>query len=189
MHYLIGVILPFKYSGDKLYEAIDAILKPWDENGGEDGNENGRWDWWQLGGRWTGIWSDYEPRQDPANHESCWLCTGTGMRMDEIGQEYRAKVPEYTCNGCSEGPRPGVALKWPTQWVPRPDTDVIAVRTLLDLPNAQLPHAIAAAPDTWLEAETWTGSEFVKCADWSATAHEALQNWRGCYLAAVDIHS
>lgn len=189
MHYLIGVILPFQYGGDKLHEAISAILEPWDENRDEGGNENGRWDWWSLGGRWTGIWSEYDPVQDPTNHEPCWLCHGTGMRMDQIGQEYRVKVPDYTCNGCHDGPRPGITVKFATRWVPRPEHDVIPIATLLDSPDAQMPSAIVAAPDIWLEAETWTGSDFVQCPDWPAAVNAALEPRRDCYIAAVDIHS
>lgn len=69
MHYFIGVILPLRYDMPKLEEAIGEILKPWDENG-PDGkyNPSGTWDWWQLGGRWTGVWADdYEPGKDPLN--------------------------------------------------------------------------------------------------------------------------
>lgn len=56
MHYFIGVIIPFKYEGGKLEEAIGEILAPWDERDG--GNPDGQWDWWTLGGRWNGVWSD-----------------------------------------------------------------------------------------------------------------------------------
>lgn len=201
-HYLVGVILPFQYDGDKLNEAIAAILKPWDENAelvevtDEDGdtyrhNPDGKWDWWQLGGRWTGVWSDYDPAKDPANRETCWLCRGTGMRNDALGQQWRAEHPDYTCNGCGYGddPTPGIMLKHAGSWVKRPDLDVIAIPKLLGTQSARLPYAIVAAPDVWLEKETWTGSNFAKCPDWSAVARAALELRRDCYIAAVDVHS
>lgn len=189
MHYMIGVVLPFQYEEPKLTEAIEEILKPWDERDGE--NENGRWDWWQLGGRWTGAWSDYDPATDPANMEMCRLCHGTGMRNDETGRAHRAENPDYTCNGCGyeQGPRPGVKLKWPTQWVRKPSTDVVPVRHLLSLDDSALPYALAAGPDVWLERETWNGEDFVPCPDWPAVCRAALEQRRDCFVAVVDIHS
>lgn len=185
MHYLIGVILPFQYDGDKLHEAISEILKPWDERDGD--NEDGRWDWWQLGGRWTGIWSDYNPREDPANHEVCWLCEGTGLRNDRLGQAQRLRDPSYTCNGCEQELQPGTALKWPTRWVKRPDLDLIPVKQLRARTD-DLPYAIVAAPDRWLGRETWTGDTFITAPNWPAVAHAALDNYLDCWIAAVDIH-
>jgi len=170
----------------------------WREAGAatEDGetywhNPNGKWDWWQLGGRWTGVWSEYDPEQDPANWEQCWLCNGTGMRDDERAREWRARNPEYSCNGCGhDGPKkPGVALKWPTQWVQRPQLDVVPVSKLLDDPKARIPYAICAAPDVWLEKETWTGETWLECPDWPAVARAALELRRDCWIAAVDVHS
>lgn len=189
MHYLIGVILPFQYGDEKLAEAIEEILKPWDENDGD--NENGHWDWWQLGGRFTGVWSGYDPTKDPANYEKCWLCRGTGLRDDETARAHRAYNPDYTCNGCGYGqdPQPGVKLKWPTEWVKKPGLDVVPIRALLAAEDAQLPYAIAAAPDVWLERESWTGETFVPCPDWPAVARSALEIRRDCFIAAVDVHS
>jgi hypothetical protein len=48
-------------------------------------NPNSRWDWWQIGGRWTGTFADgYNPSEDPNNIEVCSLCEGTGQRTDAI---------------------------------------------------------------------------------------------------------
>ncbi len=80
-------------------------------------NVNKRWDWWQVGGRYTGKLSGYDPDKDPANRETCFMCGGTGKRNDALGQEARAKNPAYTCNGC-EGK--GWSVKWPTSWKNHP---------------------------------------------------------------------
>jgi hypothetical protein len=70
-------------------------------------NPNRRWDWWQVGGRWTGLLSPgYDPEKDPANIETCRLCDGTGRRAD--------MVVENGCNGCQGT---GRCVKWPTAWV------------------------------------------------------------------------
>lgn len=77
-------------------------------------NPNAKWDWWQLGGRYSGrLAAGYDPEKDPANMETCWLCAGTGKRDDEIGHQCRAEKPEYTCNGCQGK---GHSVKWPSKW-------------------------------------------------------------------------
>lgn len=47
-------------------------------------NTESKWDWWTVGGRWTGLFSDYDPTKDPANLEVCTLCCGTGDRDDWV---------------------------------------------------------------------------------------------------------
>lgn len=56
-------------------------------------NPNKKWDWWTVGGRYTGkLAAGYDPAKDPANTETCWLCGGTGKRTDML--------VENGCNGC-----------------------------------------------------------------------------------------
>jgi hypothetical protein len=90
--------------------------------------ETGDCDWWQIGGRWTGLFDGFEPSTDPSNTEKCDLCNGTGLRNDALGLEARRKDPAYTCNGC-DGKR--TRLKWPTAWA-RYEGDVIAIEKLTD---------------------------------------------------------
>jgi hypothetical protein len=90
---------------------IEQALAPFYEC--ED-NENSKWDWYQIGGRFSGkLDPDYDPEKDPHNIETCNLCQGTGMRTDALGRAERAKDPTYSCNACSGA---GKRLKWPTQW-------------------------------------------------------------------------
>jgi hypothetical protein len=80
-------------------------------------NPNAKWDWWQVGGRWSGMLEvGYDPEKDPANMEICFLCAGSGKRNDEIGKAQRLINPDYTCNGCDGK---GIRSKWPTAWVNR----------------------------------------------------------------------
>ena len=60
------------------------------------------WDWYCIGGRWTGTLSKYDPYTDPDNKETCFLCGGTGLRNDNLGRAERLKNPKYGCNGCGE---------------------------------------------------------------------------------------
>lgn len=65
-----------------------------------ESHENSVWDWWQVGGRWSGQLNGYDPYEDPKNKKECWLCNGTGLREDLVGRQAREIDPDYTCNGC-----------------------------------------------------------------------------------------
>lgn len=45
-------------------------------------NPNKKWDWWVIGGRYTGRMGTYDPEKDPHNYEPCIYCGGTGTRSD-----------------------------------------------------------------------------------------------------------
>lgn len=71
-------------------------------------NPNAKWDWWQIGGRYSGRFlNGYDPETDPINQEPCSLCGATGTRTDRdpAGKE---------CNGCQGT---GISTKSPTKWV------------------------------------------------------------------------
>jgi len=88
--------------------ALDWNLQPFNVNE-ECFAHDSRWDWWQIGGRYTGKFQpDYNPETDPANIETCHVCGGTGRRADMV-------VPSG-CNGCHGN---GKRVKWPSDWVDR----------------------------------------------------------------------
>lgn len=169
-------------------------------------NPQGRWDWWQIGGRWTGAWSSwYTPELDERNREQCWLCHGTGQRDDELGRAHRIESPGYSCNGCRGS---GISEKWPTQWVAH-EGDVIAVSRFLEelkTDDVELqhgnpaeggictPHALVL-PGLWLESQTYVSGgppdygHLGKDPDWLGTLRSALEPHRGSLLAVVDYHS
>lgn len=65
MHYLSYAVIKNDPS-QTLEEQISTILGPHEEN--YDGDERiGVWDWYQIGGRWTGHFDSYDPTTDPAN--------------------------------------------------------------------------------------------------------------------------
>lgn len=65
-------------------------------------NPEGFWDWWVIGGRWTGVLDpDYDPSTDPRNFAACWLCHGTGKRTDM-----------EVLDGCNACQGTGVARNW-----------------------------------------------------------------------------
>ncbi len=70
-------------------------------------NPSAKWDWWTVGGRWSGAFlAGYDASKDPRNYETCWLCGGTGKRLDM-----------EVANGCNACGGTGRSQKHPPQWV------------------------------------------------------------------------
>lgn len=110
-------------------------------------NPKGYWDWYQLGGRWSGYLVDYDPETDPTKYEVCFLCRGTGKRNDALGRKMRAEDPAYTCNGCNGT---GKALQWPTSWDAHP-ADLMPLAAVLERwqPETHTPFALVTADGLW----------------------------------------
>src|SRR5690349_11087528 len=70
MHYHLEIIMP---PTDDVEAAVGKILAPFDENyDGEEGISPRWWDWWVLGGRWSGsklisLVGDMQPFYDELN--------------------------------------------------------------------------------------------------------------------------
>jgi hypothetical protein len=107
-HYYCLAVLP--PGTENIVEAIDELMAPHVEGYDEAADElSGWWDWYQIGGRWTGVLDGYDPSADPRNSEVCYLCHGTGTRTD--------MVVANGCNGCAGT---GIKEKWPTDWAKHP---------------------------------------------------------------------
>jgi len=123
MHYSNLVIV--KRKGEDVPEPFD-LERAVEEAMGPHEDSGGFWDWYQIGGRWTGTFDGYEPDKDPANQKPCEWCNATGHRTDSVGManpELQAK-----CNGCNGT---GIKTEWPTQWAKHPG-DVIPVDQLTE---------------------------------------------------------
>ena len=60
-------------------------------------NPDAKWDWFQIGGRWSGFFEpEYDPNDDPANTITCSLCSGTGDRPGWVSYEGRNKEGEVS---------------------------------------------------------------------------------------------
>ena len=132
---------------ENIDKAVEVAMEPYQERDYDD-DIAGFWDWWQIGGRWTGAHvPGYDPEADPNNIEICQYCNGTGFRTDRGGDEAREKDPTYTCNACGNFDRDekgkaigwkhgaagaGKTVKWPTSWAHFPG-DIMAVK---DLPES-----------------------------------------------------
>jgi hypothetical protein len=120
MHYANLVVIKPE-EGEDIEEAVERAMGPHEDNGGF-------WDWYQIGGRWTGALDGYDPSKDPVNQHKCELCNGTGIRDDEVGKQARERNPEYKCNGCDGT---GTAVAWPTGWA-RHEGDVMPIANLTE---------------------------------------------------------
>lgn len=121
MHYSVLCIVLDPGDGFRDVESVRSLV---DEAMAP--HENDLFDWYQIGGRWTGAFDGYEADKDPCNIEKCPQCSGSGMRDDDIGRQSRMTDPSYTCNGCSgKGERP----VWPTARRAR-DGDVVPLDSL-----------------------------------------------------------
>lgn len=181
-HYLAVVLVPRDTTD--IEEAVTELLAPYDE--GDPDNGDTKWDWWQIGGRWTGTFDPrYNPRTDPANMETCWLCKGTGMRNDRGGEELRAENSQFTCNGC-EGT--GKSLRWPTSWEPFAG-DVMPVAKL---PKNIEVFAIVTPDGEWHQRGQmgwWANVTDEKdAAAWQAEVREILAAHGDCIAVACDCH-
>lgn len=185
-HYLVGVILP-KPPAPDVGATVARLLAP---------HEGEHWDWYQIGGRWTGHVSGYVPETDPRNHEPCWLCQGTGKRTDMLGIAERLKNPAYTCNGCQGI---GQMLKHPTQWAPS-QNDVAPVQSALDRQVAF--YAIVTPDGVWHQRTVEYGDTFFKpteaawrereaahIAAWKAECRHLLEDHDLHLLVVVDCHN
>lgn len=146
MHYYVLAILP---PGADPETALETALAPHVERFDETTEElTGHWDWWQRGGRWTGLFApdDYDPAKDPANVETCNYCDGTGTREGDAqpGQ----------CNGCGGA---GTRAKWPTEWAPV-ESDVQRLGDILPLTERTRPFALLLPDGTWHESERYDES-------------------------------
>lgn len=107
-------------------------------------NPKSKWDWYQVGGRWSGFLTEYDPESNPKNKQVCFLCGGTGMRTDDLGNKFRETNPEYKCNGCNGT---GIQTKWPTQFAPY-EGDILPILLVKD---DKIPFAIVTPEGEWIE--------------------------------------
>jgi hypothetical protein len=97
-HASVLVALNGAFTEDQIEEAVAEQMTPFDENGAWFSNGS-RWDWYVVGGRFTGLLDGYDPTEDPVNMVVCNLCQGSGIRPG--GREQFGDVWFEGCNGCN----------------------------------------------------------------------------------------
>ena len=178
-------------------------------------NPQSKWDWWQIGGRWTGHWSpDYEPEKDPRNTETCRMCQGSGMRTDIVElhgklasgewvaeSERPAFAKDWTADdcheylgktGCNSCQGKGTRSVWPTGWVSHPG-DTLPVAALLELDALDASTFAVLTPEgEWVERGKmgWFGmcQDEQEVTDWVAQWKETLEQFPDHIAVVVDCH-
>lgn len=191
MHYHMEIIMP---PTDDVEAAVASIMKPFDENGeDEEGNPNRHafWDWYQIGGRWSG--SHLKARYEPERLDEFfgWLqsekVTVSGIRfgkqklkpsgqIQKVDAKWNEMFPSERFEPCPIFQHSG-------------DNMTDDVCRLVNLPERiTCSHIIIAGPrydhDTnkrtgppeavyMVQDEIWNGVTHVK-ADWDGTVRQAL---------------
>lgn len=168
MHCHCEVVIP---DNGAIKEHVERAMAPFREAAGF--NAEFDFDWYQIGGRYTGSKDGYAPESDPRNIEICDQCRGTGIRDDVLGRQARSRDPAYTCNGCDGK---GNRVAWPTKWV-KHDGDVIPV---VAVPDDLKAYALILPNGEILVQKQWDGNV--------ATALRARGITTG-RIVTVDCHS
>ena len=189
-HFATLVLVGERLDYSEAEDAAGALLAPYAEDD-EWFREGSRWDWWVIGGRWTGALDpEYDPFTDLRNTEVCDLCSGTGIRPDGLerfGEEWVRQV--NGCNGCKgKGTRIAFAL------APHPK-DVLPVR---DLPDDFVPAALVTPDGKWHERGRYgfwgmmiddENDQEPKEKDvWEATYRALLEQYPEATAILVDCH-
>lgn len=146
-------------------------------------NPAAKWDWWQIGGRWTGVLTDYNPAADPANYEPCRLCDGTGTRTDGISPG------KGNCNGCQGT---GQRKKWPTEWA-HTEGDIQPVANLLaHFTDEVVPYAVVTPDGSWHQRGDmgrWgMSSNDIDADQWTEQVKALLEEHKQAVAVVCDLH-
>lgn len=145
--------------------------------------KDAEWDWYQIGGRWTGHFDGYEPEKDPANIKTCTYCGGTGDRAT-FRNEPKADQHPTGCNVCQGT---GKETEWPTRWAAH-DGDVIPV-SALTAEHLEKVYAVIAG-GSWHGGENYTPWKAEKFEDVPLPPLDYLKDaHKDGYAVIVDAHN
>lgn len=126
-------------------QSVDDLLAPYDENGTWFA-EGSRWDWWVVGGRFTGALTNYDPTTDPANWELCGYCDD-GITTRRIADMYPA-YEQYIGQTCIQCKGTSKVLSFQ---LAEYEGDVVPVRDLDIDAMRWIPTAVVTPDGAWHE--------------------------------------
>lgn len=181
MHYSAYAIVPAGTTRETAQEAVEPLMAPHVETYNDDETLTGFWDWWVIGGRWTGMLSGYDPQADPQNIQTCDLCKGTGTRPD--AEQFGKDWVKWSggCNGCMGT---GSHVVWSTRFADH-DGDV---QHIASLESAREPYTLVY-PEGVLHKETWTGTELLTDPDFAEKYRKIASQFAGWSVAVLDYHN
>ena len=200
-----GMGSAFASDGGAAFTAVNALVAPYQE-GDEWGEDGTRYDWFQLGGRFTGLLDSYDPTTDERNFEWCEFCEGTGVTTQAVADKYPAyqKHVGEPCIQCARGydgvdkPIPGRKLKWSTQWATY-DGDIKPMAEI-DMDRLRFVPGVVVTPDgEWHEHYRMglfashlpreDGSEDPGEEEWAREVSRLIEKYRDGHTAiVVDFH-
>jgi hypothetical protein len=183
MHYFGAAVAPSDTTRELAEKVIDPILAPHQEWQKSEDDYGGVWDWYVVGGRWTGEWATYDPWEDPDNQEICRTCNGTGERpggKEQFGAEWYVWC--HGCNGCSGT---GTHVKFAPDFKPCTD-DVLSVKQFLS-GEYRLPYTLFLPGGEVLQKETFETDNVID-PKWLIAVRNALKPYLDEMLVIVDYH-
>lgn len=178
-HFATLVLVDETLTREQAEDAVTPLLAPYDENG-QWFAEGSRWDWWVVGGRWTGALDpEYDPRTDPRNIEVCDLCSGTGTRPDGLARFGADWVKStHGCNGCyGTGKRLAYSLA-------EHERDV---RPVAELPEGLVPGAVITPDGSWHE-QGRAGLFGMMIEDEEGNGEKPAEVWAATFKAMLEQH-
>lgn len=145
-------------------------------------NPKSQWDWFVIGGRWTGELSGYEPTQDPKNKRTCTFCGGTGKRTDM-----------EVANGCNCCGGTGIETLWPTEWGSH-DGDIMPLSAfdLRKMADEHAPYALVTPDGEWHQRGKmgWWGMSHneIDKGEWKDQVFALLSQHPTAVAVVVDCH-
>ena len=103
-------------------------------------NPRSRWDYYAIGGGWTGVLGGYDPTEDIENWVTCPACGGTGRPDGKLER----LDPEYGYDGCTGCEGKGWQVKCPARFRDH-EGNVQPVADLLKQIEVFLPGELAEA--------------------------------------------
>ncbi len=200
-----------KFYKTKNLKSLVGHIEDW--SGNEGGLENGKlyywskynpkskWDWYEIGGRWTGSFDNYDPLSDKTNYSKCEHCQGTGTRKDMTSSERKMHLnPEKGflfpiigegCNACQ-----GTGMSLNFSWTNQGESDIKPVKFVLDYMNKfGPPVAMLLSDGTWMEigGQHWFGiventDNKKSQSDWDLKVKMALSANLDKWVVLVDCH-
>lgn len=104
MHYHGEVWVPEKPTKHEAERILTKLIGAYSE---ETHSSKAFYDFYRIGGRYSGSHDNYDPSSNILNYKLCWLCKGSGKRPDMDCSDSRG------CNGCGGT---GAELEWPTRF-------------------------------------------------------------------------
>ena len=155
-------------------------------------NPESKWDFWLIGGRWTGLLDpDYDPQKDIRNLETCTVCGGTGdqeglVAYDDDGNRVFADENAEACNGCNGCNGTGKSLKWKLA----PYEKDIRLLSEVEITDEILPFSVVTPDGEWHQRADmgWWAIMTNENDNWDNEAKEILEQHKDHIAVVVDCH-